>query len=776
MCFTAGGDLWVMDTVLREPQLVCGETATHEREAVFSPDEKCIYFLRDDGLGVNIWKAEKADKKAYWWQNREFILTQITNDRKTRKHLSFSPDGKRLAVVEGGFTLRTFNPDGSEGRVLKRSPFEIHYDWAPDSRWLVCSAKDSWGNSDVWIVDDWGREQPYNLSRHPNWDGGARWSPDGRIIAFIGKRYDQQTDIFYVWLRREDEVCNNRERKLQEALEKMKSQRNGKRPNATADEKKGKMKKNAKSDKKQGNGDQKKKESKNTVIDFEGLAERLHRVHIDGTPADLFWAYDSKALAFRATINGRKGTYKLVFPNHLQPEFMTKDTGIHARWIRKDSKIMWLNDGVPAAFTQKYPFKVFQETNIADYRRLAFRLIWRRFRDRFYDPRMNNLDWEAIRLKYENAAANAGSWECFEWVAEMMMGELNSSHIAFEQTADSRKEWNPGYRMHQGWSKRTAALGLIFDESYKGPGLRVTHTVRGSAADRAKEPVRPGEILLAVDGHEIGPETDMATVLNGRFPRTIVLRVKGTDGRERDVEVEEDSFENLRRLVRREWMDSNLKMVEKLSNGQLGYIDIKAMNFASLRQFEKEIYARGYGKSGLVIDVRNNPGGFISDYLLSILCHPGHAVTVPRNGEECYQQVYLPSAAWFKPIVVLCNEYSASNAEIFSHAIKNMGRGKIVGVPTQHSVISTSTEKILDVGTIRMPHRGWFTLPDGIDMEFKPCIPDYIVRTEPGDIPSGRDPQLEKAVEVLMREINSGNTMKTPKPIYASELRAKGKR
>ncbi|MCF7849759.1 MAG: hypothetical protein K9M45_12990, partial [Kiritimatiellales bacterium] len=708
---------------------------------------------------------------AYWWQNEEFVLTPITKDRKTRTYLSFSPDGKRLAVVESGYLLRSFKPDGTYGRVLKASPFEIHYDWAPDSRWLVCSSKDSWGNSDVWIVDDTGEQRPFNLSRHPNWDGNARWSPDGKIIAFVGRRYDKETDIFYVWLQREDEVRDSRDRKLKEALEAMESGR-GKKP-ADTSEKPGKKNGNGgeETETKPEQPNKEKKKSGGVRIDFNGLAERIHRIHIGGTPDDLFWSFDSKALAFKSTINGKKGTYKVVFPHHLKPDFMIKDTGTYARWIKKGSKIMWLNDGVPAAYTEKYPFKVFQETNVADYRRLAFRLIWRRFRDRFYDPEMNNLDWEAVRLKYEDAAANSGSWECFERVAEMLMGELNASHIAFEQTKDSRKEWNPEYTARQGWSKRTAALGLYFDVAHGGPGLKVSHVVSDSAADRAEQSVRPGEILLAIDGMEIGPGTDLPTVLNGRYPRTVTLRVQGTDGAERNVEVEEESFENLRKLVRKEWMDSNRAKVEQQSNGRLGYLDIKAMDFASLRQFEKEIYARGFGKSGLVIDVRNNPGGFISDYLLAILCHPGHAVTVPRDGEKCYQQGYLPSAAWFKPIVVLCNEYSTSNAEIFSHAIKTMGRGKIVGVPTQRAVISTNTEKILDVGNIRMPHRGWFTLPDGLDMEHKPCVPDYIVRTKPGDIPAGRDAQLEKAVEVLLDEIKSGGAVKTPKPVYAAELR-----
>lgn len=795
LCFTAGGDLWVMDTVLRTPRLICGETATHEREAVFAPDGESIYFLRDDGLGVNIWKAERKDPKAYWWENDEFVLTPVTQDRKSRFNLGLGPKGKRFSVVEGSYELWTYNLDGTEGRLQKESPFEIYYEWSPDGRWMTASVKDSWGNSDVWILNEAAEREPYNLSRHPNWDYNARWSPDGRMIAFIGRRYDQQTNIYYAWLQREDENQSSLERKVEDAVKAMEDSR-GKRdaikddepeiqpepeplPEKDADATQVEQgddpadveETDEPEDKEGGDAEEDGEDDDEVKIDFDGLADRIHTIHVDGRPGGLFWSHDSKALAFQATINGKRGTYKVVFPRDLSPVFMTKETGDQAQWLKKDSKIIWLNDGVPASYTKKYPFKVYQETNISDYRRLAFRTIWRKFRDQFYDVRMNNLDWEAMRLKYEEAAAQSTSWESFERVAELLMGELNASHIGFEATSASRREWNPEYKPGQGWQLRTASLGLRFDDAFAGPGLKVRHTIRNSAADRVAEPVVPGDILLAIDGHDVDSRTDLTTLLTGRYPRSIKLRMLREDGTEYTLELEEESLSKERELVREEWMAFNRETVERLSGGRLGYLDIKSMDFASLRQFEKEIYARGFGKDGLVIDVRNNGGGFTSDYLLSILCHPSHAVTIPRNGEECYQQGYLPSAAWFKPITVLCNEYSASNAEIFSHAIKTLGRGKVVGVPTQRAVISTSTEKILDVGSIRMPHRGWFTLGDGQDMEYKPCTPDYVVRVAPGDIAAGRDAQLEKAVEVLMDELASGAGLETTKPVYAAEKR-----
>lgn len=797
ICFTAGGDLWVMDTVLKEPKLVMGGTANHIRRAVFGPDGDDIYFLVDDGLGVNIWRAERKDLSRYWWQNYEFALTQLTDDELYRFNLAISPKGDRLAVVQGIYELWTYELDMSEGRKVKKSPYPIYYDWSPDGRWFSTSTRDSWGISDVWIFSESGEREPYNLSRHPDWDANARWSPDGRMIAFTGRRHDNEIDLFYVNLRLSDEVLSERDRRLQEAIESMEEKRDPLPAPApiephidikplpeddpdegtSIEDNEAEPIEEKDTDTHEPEAEQVAEEGGDTPpeddealvhIDFEGLSQRVRRISIpNATPRNIFWSWDSKAIAFQSNINNRSGTYRVVIEGSQNPIFMDSATGEQARWVEDGSRILWLSDRVPATYNSKHEFSVYQETNISEYKRLGFRIIWRNLRDRFYDGALNNRDWDAVRLKYEDMAAETQDWAAFDRVIEMLLGELNASHLGLTRSGSEGSEWYEEYKSGQ-WEVRTGHLGLRFDRDWEGPGLKIESIIPGGPSDNPDFNIEPGDVVKRINNVPVYPEFDRTLVLNGRPSMLATLDFTKPDGEKRAVSVETTSYSAIRELIREEWIEWMEDEVARLSDDRFGYLNIKEMREPSLRRFEREVYQAGFDKEAIVIDVRYNGGGIIADQLLAILCHPAHAHTVPREGYVSYQQGYLNTAIWTKPIVVLCNQYTSSNAEIFSHAIKTLGRGKIVGVPTRGAVISTPRVRVLDIGRMQLPDRGWF-LPSGLDMEIKPCIPNHIVEMAPGQLQRGDDAQLQKAVEVLKAEIRDEPV--GFRPIYASEYR-----
>ena len=757
MVFTAGGDLWVMDTVLTEPRLVCGETATHETEAVWAPDRSCIYFLRDEGHRANIWKATREDESKHWWQNRRFKLEAITDTDTSKIQLDVSPDGKQLIFAENRRELMICDTDGKNRRRLYHAVDTPYYSWSPDGKWISASFKDSFDNWDVWIVSTTGEREPYNLSRHPNYDADAVWSPDGKIIAFVGERgRTRDLDIFYVYLRKEDHEASSRDRSIHEAIDAMKNV-----PLSKVEDESGDSSSSADTGRK---GSQ---EATGKDIDFDGLFERVKRITIAGArESNLFWSHDSKALAFRAKIDGKDGTYKVHFPNNFKPEHMTSYSGYYPKWIKEGNKILWLVSGAPAQYTKKLSVKCYQETHLRDYQRLAFRMIWRQLKDTFYDEHFNNKDWDALRLKYEDAAANAPDSAVFSRVVGMLEGELNASHTGFRTT--DGKYWKK-YSTGEGWSIRTANIGLHFDPAHTGPGLKVNHVLPGGPADLARSHVLKGETVLAIDGVDVQPGMDLTQVLNGPYERDIFLQVRNEAGEEREVVVRPIGYDAARDLVREEWIDTNRKKVEEASDNKLAYLHVDQMMWPEFERFEQEIFALGYGKDGFVIDVRNNRGGVTADHLLMILNRNFHAYTKPRGGEVSYPRGYLAFTSWDKPIVVLLNQYTGSNGEIFSHAIKTLKRGKSVGVPTQGGVISMPTKQILDFGKLSIPRRGWFVAGTGEDMEMNGAVPDFQIWPHAGDIPAGKDIQLDKAIEVLKQDVADWKTRERPPLKWARE-------
>jgi tricorn protease len=291
----------------------------------------------------------------------------------------------------------------------------------------------------------------------------------------------------------------------------------------------------------------------------------------------------------------------------------------------------------------------------------------------------------------------------------------------------------------------------------------------GGPADQKKSRLREGEIILKIDDTAVDSRMDLTRVLNGPLPRDVRLRVKSKDGGERDVTLRPISYPQVQPLLYQAWLEHNRRAVDKASKGTLGYLHISVMDAVSFSKFEEQLYAVGAGKEGLVIDVRENGGGNTADHLLTALTQPVHAITVPRGGAPGYPHDRKIYATWNKPIVVLCNQNSFSNAEIFSHAIKTLKRGPLVGVPTAGGVISTGAEMIMDVGVLRVPFRGWFLLNTGEDMELNGAMPDHIVWPTPGQMPRGEDVQLSRAIEVLQADVEAWKQRPRPPLRQATE-------
>jgi len=296
-------------------------------------------------------------------------------------------------------------------------------------------------------------------------------------------------------------------------------------------------------------------------------------------------------------------------------------------------------------------------------------------------------------------------------------------------------------------------------------GMKVVRVIPNSPADKAASKLSVNEVITAVDGKSYSNNENFYDGLNTQVNERVLLNVRSADGKNREVVIR--PVNSIRQLLYEEWVEDRKKLVDKFSNGKLGYIHIQAMNMSSFEVFERELQAAGYGKEGLVIDVRYNGGGSTTDYLMAVLNYKQHAYTIPRGASDNLERdklkfrdyypvgerlIYSP---WMKPSIALCNEGSYSNAEIFSHAYKTLGIGKLVGVPTNGSVISTGGRPLMDGSFVRLPFRGWFTKATDKNQELGPAVPDIIIQNSPDWIAKGTDDQLKAAVDELMKEIGS---------------------
>lgn len=727
VAFTAGGDLYVMDSVLREPRLVQGASLTHERECCFAPDGKTLYYFSDRGDGTDLWKAERSDEAKMWWENFAFKKTRLTWDDTQKRNLQISSDGKHLSWVTG---YTDFTIADREGKTLQTTHATAcyGYSWSGDGRWVALAKDDEYHNTDIWIVSAENKREPYNVSRHFRWDGCPAWSPDGKILAFCGDRPDStEQNLFYVWMDPAEEEAAGRiakESKARETVLKERAKENEKKK-----EEKGK----------------KPKECPPVKIVFEGLHERVRRLTVYGNKP--FFHHDSRTLYFQ----GKTGTFKVKIPDTLQPSLFTKTKGDFRSWFPKGDRLCWIVDSQPAHKDTLLKFNVYQNTDVADYQELGFLTAWGCIRDRYYDPACHGVDWNAVREKYLQYARNAPSYTVFQRIIQMMLGELNSSHLGFKSSTTSKKEWQRK-ESFQSWSVSTAHLGLRFDPAYVGKGWKIKEVLKGGPAEKFANELHPGDLLVSLDGRELDSSMDPTEVLNAPLKKVFRAGVKTGKGDTHEFTIVSQSFEAARVQAREALCRRMRETVHERSQNRFGYLNIEEMKRPFYYRFEEEVFSEGYGRDGLIIDVRGNPGGNIADALLNILCRKFHCYKVARDGKAAYSAWLWKEPVWTKPVVVLCNNQSGSNSEIFSHAIKTFKRGKLVGETTGGNVITTREMSLLDLGSFRVPFGGNFTL-DGTDMEWNGAVPDIPVEEDLNAEAAGRDVQLEVAIKTLAEEV-----------------------
>jgi tricorn protease len=370
-----------------------------------------------------------------------------------------------------------------------------------------------------------------------------------------------------------------------------------------------------------------------------------------------------------------------------------------------------------------------------------FEQSWRAIHDNFYDPNFHGADWNAVRAKYRPLVKHVALKEDLYALISLMLGELNASHLGITGPARPSEEV-------------TADLGLLFDESYRGPGLKVAEIVKRGPADRRGLNLKAGDIVWSIDYEEITDKRPLAQLLNNKVGQKVVLEVSASPmggKNKRRVELQAVTRESVQKLMYDRWVARNAERVAELSKGKLGYIHIPSMDDEGLDHFIRALYSDNFDKDAIVLDVRYNGGGFTHDKVLNFLGGREHTYFLQRHGGSG-AVLRAADRKWSKPLILLINNRSYSDAEIFPNAFRTLGLGKLVGQPTGGWVIGTTRTQLIDGSIFGVPRTGVYTLK-GVNMEKEGVVPDVLVEPNPDELARGIDTQLDRAVELLAQDV-----------------------
>ncbi len=686
--FSAAGDLWTMRAGDKEALRLTKSDASDERELQLSADGSILFYLSDDGLQVKVMMAKFVNASIFK------PITIATSDRSKRS-LRLSPDGGRLSWLEATGDLVTARLDKNEAKVVMRNWDMPTYDWSPDGNWLVVAAKDVHSNRDIFLVPADGSREPFNITRHPAFEGSPKWSPDGSKIVFSARR--EIDGLSRLWMI---DVGNRL--------------------------------------------------SGPSVGDevLKGIAASVKRLETDvSEPRRVAWSGDSKSIFYQSRDEADQHVYSIALNGDGVKPFAAF-RGIPAG-RSGDGKTYWRSNRVPAVYDGKklssfeFSFTVEQERSVR--LRLGFRKIWRTLAERFYDKSMNRTDWNAMLEKYELAATEARDAKQFDRVVALLLGELNASHLTFQYTP-----W--GLNKNPVENKQpTAHPGLEFESTWNGD-LVIRKVITGSPAAALADAPVAGEIVKRINGRDVDARTSLAPFFNGAKGRVIPIVLENAEGKTRTLELKPVSYGRVRFLDRKQKEAAARAAAEAQGFVYLPFLKMKSED---LEKLSLEVYRASTHAKGIVLDLRDNAGGRVADELLALFCQPVHTFTIPRDGPRGYPTERRVSPVWDGPLVVLSNGNTYSNAEIFCHAFKQHGRGKLIGTPTNGGVISAVGVKVPEVGELQIPFRGWFHAKTGKDLELNGAVPDVMVPMLPQDEMTGSDPQLKAAIHQLLDKLKA---------------------
>jgi len=685
-----------------------------------------VYWLKDN---KNIIFSQTVDGWLNWFKisgdggSKE---EQLTFDKANNRKLSFDSKKNRAVYLSGRNRVCLMNlEEFKTNTIVEKEIWGIYGStpwFSPDDNYIVFTVRNNF-EKDI-IIHDLSNDSTVNITNSGVSEDYPFWSPDGKYLYFASDRYkatfptgSKNMKIYRLSLQKLDEKFKIDEfYKLFEQTEQKKDK-------------------------------QEKKES--IKIDFKDMIYRWEMV----SPSSgqqfspfLIKQKEKSILLFLSDHDGEGyNLWKKVFKPFKKPE-LKKIKGAKTRSLdikSSDNNYYLLINGVinqlDLSQNKIKPVKInfsFTRNLRAEFYQM-FREVWANIQENYYDPDFHGQRWVKIKNYYEGFLSHINSRANLRQIIFDMLGELNSSHLGFYSYGEEEKTF---------FNMKTMNIGIIFDE--QNP-YKIDKIVKNSPADKKHIDLKRGDMLVKVNNKNIDFNVNRELYFtSSKFDDEIILTFK-RDKSKFDVKIHPQRTSKFISQLYDEWIDNNQRRVDRLSEERIAYIHMKNMGQRELRDFIIELTTEWYKREGLILDLRYNTGGNVHNDILNFLIKRPYLKWKYRGGKFAHQPNFAPSG---KPIVLLINEQSLSDAEMTAAAFKALKLGKIIGSHSYKWLIFTTGKSLVDGSYYRLPSWGCFTL-EGKDLEMSGVKPDILIDNTFKDRLENEDPQLERAIKEVIKEI-----------------------
>ncbi len=735
IAFIARGEVFVTSTDGNFTKRITN-TPQQERFVTFTPEGDGVVYASERDGKWNIYKTIRVrDEEPFFYAStllNEEILVSDTVDVYQPK---FSPDGKKLAYVWDRRTLRIQDMDsGSTIDLLTPEDIfhmregDVYYQWSPDSKWIVVGWRKLLHNSEVLLLSADGSKR-MNLTESGFMDSSPKWIGNGDRIIWLTNRDglrshatsgQTERDVYAMFLTQDawDKFnLSENDYKLMQEIEKALKSDNG---NDNDDE-------------------------KELNYEFDKVRDRMARLTIHSSSlSDAVLSKDGETLYYLTRFednfnlwetNLRTRDTKMTIRN-TGPGSLMWDDDMDNLYLLSRGSISKLN--LSGGSMSRISISGEMEYDAVAEREHMFEHVYIRTKNIFYEPTFHGNDWGQLYEDYKRYLPHIGnSYEFAEMLSEMI-GELNVSHAGarYSNTIEN--------------ADATASLGIFKDYSHQGNGIRIAEIIQGGPLDRATFNITDGMIIEKIDGELITPDRDVASFLNRKANRFVLLDVIDPSNNNRtQITMKPITLGQERGLLYNRFVRMNEAEVEALSDGRLGYVHIPGMSDGPFRSVIHDMLGRFADREGVIVDARFNGGGdLVADLVMFFT-----GIEFNRYATEDRVVGGEPTSRWTKPTLSMYNEAMYSDGHCYAAAYSELELGLTVGMPVP--------------GTCSFA--GWSVLPDGTRwgvvpvsatnfhgewMENNQTYPEIEVKNMPGYIDQGRDQQLERAVEAFLESLD----------------------